>query len=197
LHDVGVPGHDEALLWQRSLDGDSQAFAAVFDLHRHRVYAHAVRLTEVRQDAEDIAAAAFLELWRRRGDVRLVGGSVLAWLLVTTTHLARNSSRARRRYRAFLARLPREAVAPDTADVVLTAAGLGIDLPMRAALRSLSEQDLQLFTLVALEDCTLAQAAEALGIGVGAAKTRLHRARQQLRGQLPDAQPVQDLIAGS
>ena len=57
-------------------------------------------------DAEDVAASAFLELFRRRDDVRVVNGSVLPWLLVTASNLARNSARARRRYQEFLARLP-------------------------------------------------------------------------------------------
>ncbi|WP_396133584.1 RNA polymerase sigma factor [Arthrobacter sp. 1088] len=47
-----------------------------------------------RHDAEDATAAAFLELWRRREGVRLVDGSILPWLLVTTTNTARNLQRS-------------------------------------------------------------------------------------------------------
>lgn len=78
----------------------------LFDRHRDRVFGHACRLVESRYDAEDVTASAFLELWRRRGDVRLVEGSVLPWLLVTTGNVARNSRRGTRRYRQFLSRLP-------------------------------------------------------------------------------------------
>jgi RNA polymerase sigma-70 factor (ECF subfamily) len=173
-------------LWARSLDGDAEAFAAVFDLHRDRVFGQAARLLEGRHEAEDVAASAFLELWRRRGDVRLVGGSVLPWLLVTTSNLARNSVRARRRYRSFLARLPREERAPDAGSVAVDGSVLGIGPGLRSALRSLPEQDLHLLTVVVFEDLSLAEAAAVLHITESAAKTRLHRVRQRLRAQLGD-----------
>lgn len=68
---------DEVTEWADARAGSSVAFAAVYDRHRERVYRLALRLSENRHDAEDVTASAFLELWRRRTDVRLVGGSVL------------------------------------------------------------------------------------------------------------------------
>ena len=65
-----------------------------------------------------------------------------------------------------------------------------MDPDLRDALRTLRGPDLHLLTLVALEDCTIADAAAALGIGEGAAKTRLHRIRTRLRDQLSDALPT-------
>jgi RNA polymerase sigma factor (sigma-70 family) len=177
---------DEALLWQRACGGDAQAFAAVFDLHRDRVFAQAVRLLDTHCDAEDITASTFLELWRRRAAVRVVNGSVLPWLLVTTANLSRNTIRARRRYRDFLHRLPREPAASDAADVALGHRELGIDPRLRQALRDLPERDMALLVLVAYDDCSLADAAAVLGMTPTAAKTRLHRARHRIREQLPD-----------
>lgn len=107
---------DDAGPWARSLDGDGAAFAELYDRHRDRVFRHAARLVTSQHDAEDVLAAAFLELWRRRGDVRLVGGSVLPWLLVTTSNVARNVGRGTRRYRTLLDRLPRETTTADAAD---------------------------------------------------------------------------------
>jgi RNA polymerase sigma-70 factor (ECF subfamily) len=68
-------------LWSRGVDGNGSAFGELFDIHHDRVFRHAYRLVENRHDAEDVTATAFLELWRRRADVRLVDGSVLPWLL--------------------------------------------------------------------------------------------------------------------
>jgi DNA-directed RNA polymerase specialized sigma24 family protein len=48
-----------------------------------------------------------MALWRQRKQVRVIDGSVLAWLLVTVTNLHRNRVRGLRRYRAMLASLPR------------------------------------------------------------------------------------------
>lgn len=174
------------MLWQRSLNGEADAFASIFDRHRDRVFRQACRLLDGLDDAEDVSAAAFLELWRRREDVRLVNGSVLAWLLVTTTNLSRNAVRARRRHRAFLAKLPREERVASAETQAVDGTALGISPELRAALRSLPEQDLHLLSLVAFEDLSLADAAAALDITPSAAKTRLHRVRERLRIELGD-----------
>lgn len=174
-------------LWAASLHGDGDAFGALFDRHHPRVHRHATRLLATPADAEDVTAAAFLELWRRRDHVHLTAGSVLPWLLVTSSNLARNTHRGTRRYRDLLQRLHHHSsphLAPD-ADEALTARTLG-DERLTAALRSLKPTDLHLITLVVLEDLTLTEAGHTLGLSPGAAKTRLHRARTRLRTTLAD-----------
>lgn len=175
----------EETLWAAARNGDGDAFGVLFDRHHPRVYRHATRLLTSRTDAEDATASTFLEAWRRRDQVRLVNGSVLPWLLVTTTNLARNTHRGARRYRDFLARLPRQATVPDTAETAL-AGPLSLDGQLNAALATLRPIDQQLITLVVLEDVTLTDAATVLGLTPGAAKTRLHRANARLRAALGD-----------
>jgi RNA polymerase sigma-70 factor (ECF subfamily) len=179
---------DESL-WRRSLDGDGEAFGALFDGHRARVFRHACRLAHTQHDAEDVVASAFLELWRRRADVRLVDGSVLPWLLVTATNLGRNTARGTRRYRRFLERLPRAPDQPDVAEVALGTHGLGVDAQLRAGLRALNKTDACLFVLVALEDYPVAAAAAQLELSLSGARARLHRVRTGLREQLSDHPP--------
>jgi RNA polymerase sigma-70 factor (ECF subfamily) len=190
---LSVLESDEAL-WRRSLDGDGEAFGALFDRHRERVFLHACRLVDARHEAEDVAASAFLELWRRRAHVRLVERSVLPWLLVTTTNVGRNTARGTRRYRQLLERLPRPADEPDVAEVALDTHALGFDAQLKSALRALSKTDAHLFVLVALEGYPVAPAAEQLELSVSAARARLHRVRAKLReqlgDQLPDGDPV-------
>lgn len=176
----------DEVLWRRSLDGDGEAFGLLFDRHRDRVFRLAWRFAGSRDDAEDVAASAFLELWRRRVDVRLVDGSVLPWLLVTTTNLGRNAARGTRRYRGLLERLPRVEDQPDVAETALGAHGLGVDGRLRAGLRSLKETDARLFALVVLEGYPVDVAADLLRLSAPAARARLHRARAQLRRQFGD-----------
>jgi RNA polymerase sigma-70 factor (ECF subfamily) len=185
-----APQSDDAL-WASSLAGDGGAFGALFDRHRERVYRHARRLAVTRHDAEDVVASAFLELWRHRNKVRLVDGSVLPWLLITTTNVGRNASRAQRRYRQFLERLPRAPEQPDAAEVALGTHALGTDARLREGLGALSKTDAQLFALVSLEDYPVGVAAELLGLSVPAARARLHRVRGKLREQFEDHAPVQ------
>ncbi|WP_423918883.1 RNA polymerase sigma factor [Frigoribacterium sp. 2-23] len=178
---MGAESTDKSL-WQRSLDGDSDAFGALFIEHRDRVYRHAYRLTSAVQDAEDVTATAFLELWRRRESVRTVNGSVLAWLLITATNTARNISRKTARYDQLLRSLPRTEPSPGAdqqhEDTSLVAS---LDPALLATLRRLPPQDLTLLTLVTFEGLTVAEVATELGLTETGARTRLHRARMRLR----------------
>jgi RNA polymerase sigma-70 factor (ECF subfamily) len=176
---------DEATAWAAVLGNDGDAFVAIFDQHRDRVYRHALRMTANVHDAEDVTAGAFLELWRRQKSVRVVDGSVLPWLLVTTTNLARNLTRGLRRYRALIAALPRADVARSAEDVALEQIEeFRIVAQVRDALSGLSPSDAALITLTTFEHYSPAQAAAALGITDGAARTRLHRARTRMAAAL-------------
>ncbi len=172
---------DESACWTAALAGDGEAFAVIFDLHRDRVYRHALRMTRDIHDAEDVTAGAFLELWRRRSSVRVVEESVLAWLLVTTTNLSRNRARGLRRYRALLGALPRASDARGADDAALehieqSAAAQRV----RRALSSLSRSDAVAIALTTFEHCTAAELAKILGISEATARTRLHRARARM-----------------
>lgn len=181
---VTVPQVPDSDLWAAALVGDAVSFGLLFNRHRDRVFRHASRLAETRQDAEDITATAFLELWRRRSDVRLVQGSVRPWLLTAATLTSRNLTRTRRRYRRLLARLPRQADSPDPGRLLLEESMIGVDSRLRGALRLLGDVDLALFALVALEGYSIREAADTVGLRVPAAKSRLQRARVRLREAL-------------
>lgn len=172
--------------WDAVLAGDSQAFGTLFDRHRDRVFGHALRLIAHRTDAEDVTAMVFLELWRRRAHVRFVDDSLLPWLLVTTRNVARNASRARRRYARVLAKIPPDLAEPDFSgreSARLDAAEQGAALA--EAIATLPPIDQDLIALTALEELTIREASEAVGVSYGAAKTRLSRAHTKLRNLLP------------
>lgn len=168
-------------LWRRGQVGDSGAFASIFDLHKDRVFRHAYALLHDRDDAEDAAAVTFLELWRRRQKVRVVNGTVLPWLLVTTTNISRNLIRSRSRYARLLRDLPRADPRPDTTDPVHR---VHTDPQVAAALQRLPAKDAQLLVLIALEDLSVADAATVLRTTPGAARTRLHRIRSAMQREL-------------
>jgi RNA polymerase sigma-70 factor (ECF subfamily) len=172
---------DESESWSAAITGDAESFASIFDRHGDRVYRHARRLTATGADAEDVTAAAFFELWRRRRSVRVVNGSVLPWLLVTTTNLSRNLARGLRRYRTMLAELPRSEEAPGADDLAVRAMeGEYIASQVRQALRELKPADAAIVALTAFEHYSPSEAAEILGISAGTARTRLHRAHARM-----------------
>lgn len=177
---MGVTENEDEL-WQRALHNDGSAFAALFDLHHARIYGRALALIGNAHEADDVAAAAFFELWRKRRSVPLVEGSVRPWLLVTTVNLSRNARRSIARYRALIRDLPH----PEP-----TAEPEGSDDEARrrlvTSLAGLAPVDAALFVLTALEDLTIADAARAAGLKPGTARVRLHRARSRLRAELQD-----------
>ena len=176
---------DEDSLWSRSLGGDGEAFGVLYDRHRDRVFRHAYRLAGNHHDAEDVMAAAFLELWRRRVKVRVVEGSILPWLLVTTTNMARNNGRAALRYRKLLDLLPRTEASSEPLEADLFAGHQeNLDQDFSQALGTLGVEDLHLVSLVVFEDYPLAAAAAVLNMTPGAAKTRMHRAKQRMKAAL-------------
>lgn len=179
--------------WVLACGGDAAAFGRVFDQHYARVLRQAIRVTDDRHEAEDAAATAFLELWRRRREVRLIDGSPLPWLLVTATRCAQNVRRSSWRYRRLLDRLPREErAAEDPAQVMADAE---LEPSLAQGLRSLPLQDRQLLSLVAIEGFAVADAAGVLGLTPTAARSRLHRARARLRAGIEGPQPVHPPVA--
>lgn len=161
----------EATDWDRALAGDGEAFGRIFDRHRDRVLRHGRRLAPTFADADDLVAITFLEAWRRRTAVRVVDGSVLPWLLVTATNVARNLRRSAARYSALLDRLPPGEHAGDPAD-----------LAARGVVEQLSElplADRQVLVLCVLEGYSERDAAAALGVAPGTVKSRLSRARRR------------------
>ncbi|UTT69952.1 sigma-70 family RNA polymerase sigma factor [Arthrobacter sp. DNA4] len=164
--------------------GQGDAFGDLYDRHRDRVFRHAYRLCGNHHDSEDIMAAAFLELWRRRKHVRVVEGSILPWLLVTTTNVARNRARAAARYQRLLNSLPRSREPDDASADPYRRYQNQLDNDLAQALASLTIEDLQLVSLVVFEEHTIAAAAAILNLTPSAAKSRMHRARQRLRTAL-------------
>ena len=177
------------------LGGDDAAFARLFVAHRDRVFRHAGRLVDSGAEADEVAAAAFFELWRRRTVVTLVEGSPVPWLLATTTNLARNARRGTARYRAVLNRLPRSADLSDPAEQALERIERVRDESgVRAAMQRLSKVDLNLLVLTALEGLSVQEASAVLGLKEGTARSRLSRARQRLRSVLADRESSTEMM---
>lgn len=168
----------ELELWQQSRRGDGRAFGEIFDLHQRRLYLAALRVADTATDAEDLVAASFLELWRRRDSVRIVDGSVLPWMLVTLNNLGRNAARATRRHRRFLTALPHSTAEDVALDRVEE---LHAERDAMRLLQSLPSTDAAILALTAFEGLSATEAAVALGISAESARARLSRARRRAR----------------
>lgn len=162
--------------------GDHDVFAELFGRHAGAVYNHAFRLTWSWSTAEDVVALTFLEAWRLRHKVEPEGGSLLPWLLGIATNVARNTTRAARRYQAALTRLQVDRATPDFAqDVVNRVDDIRAVVAARAALERLRPGERDVVALVVWAGFDQESAARALGISVGTVRSRLSRARAKLR----------------
>lgn len=183
------PPDDGDLLFRLSR-GDEPAYRMLHDRHQAPVFRLSLVLMRTSWDAEEVAATAFFELWRKRDKVRVVDGSVLPWLLATTSYAAKNSLRSRRRYQRLLSRIPRDDNVPDHADEVGRAMdALKISQSVREALLELNPRDSSVVVLCVVHELSTAEAAVVLGIPEGTVKSRLSRVKARLRGALDGYAP--------
>ena len=182
-------GPGDAALWSRAAHGDQDAFGQLFDRHAGAVYSYLFRLTANWSEAEDLTSAVFLHAWRRRAEVVIDRDSSLPWLLGVARRLAQNSSRARKRYQAALARIGTHladgAPAADPADAVLGRLDSVQRMArLRAAVAKLPRHEREAVELCVWAELDQQAAAVSLGVKVGTVKSRLHRARRHLATEL-------------
>lgn len=187
MDDSDHPGDPDDAVWRRVVSGDARAYGVIWDRHRDRVFRHLIVRGNGVTEAEDLTAVVFLELWRRRGAVRFVDGSLIPWLIVTAQNVLRNAERAQRRHRRFLAALPAPAEVPDHAERIADENDEPVRR-LREAIAAARPADARLLAMTALEGFTVREAAEVLGLTESAAKMRLSRLRAQLRTSI-DPQP--------
>jgi RNA polymerase sigma factor (sigma-70 family) len=159
-----------------------ERFGELFEEHANTVYNFCFRRLADWAMAEDMTSAVFLEAWRRRERVDLVGEPPLPWLLGVATNLMRNHRRSLRRASAALERFHTSASVPDFGDDL--ADRLDAERQMRAVLEqigALAPQEREALELCAWAELSYADAARALGVPVGTVRSRLSRARARLR----------------
>jgi RNA polymerase sigma-70 factor (ECF subfamily) len=159
--------------------GAPERFAEVFDRHYARIYAYAARRLG-RDLAEDVASETFLVAFSRIAGYDPVRSDAAPWLYgIASNLIARHARAEARRYRA-LAKLPVDVAAAEI-DVAgrLDARGL-----LAAALARLPVTERDVLLLVAWAGLSQPEVATALDVPAGTVRSRLHRARQEMRAAL-------------
>ncbi len=174
--------NDTELLRQYVEGGSESAFTDLVREHLNLVYSAALRETSGNGAlAEDLSQAVFLELARKAP--RLLGHPCVAgWLYTTVRHLAANWRRAdrHRRQREDEAQSMNELLAEDSPNEVWQRIRPVLD----DALHELKEADRAVVVLRFLEDRTLGEVGARLGLSENAARMRVDRALEKLRGLL-------------
>jgi RNA polymerase sigma-70 factor (ECF subfamily) len=166
---------------------EPECFAGVFDRYYAQIHGYVARRLG-RSMADDVAAETFLIAFARRDHYDTSWHSAKPWLYGIASRLISGQHRAElRRYRA-LARAGVDEVTEGYDDQV----ALRVDAQARRgalieALAGLAERDRDVLLLVACAGLTCEETGQALGIPAGTARSRLHRARKQIREVLGEA----------
>src|SRR6266852_4525140 len=172
---------DDASLVDRLRRGDPRAFEDLVIAYQHRVFGVAVRMLGNRAEAEEIAQEVFLRVHRSVGEFR--GEAKLStWLYAITSRLCLNRLQAGER------RHPR-AGEEALADVPAADAGGGVEraeveTALRQAIAALPEERRIVVVLRDVEGLSYEEIARALDLELGTVRSRLHRARLDLKAKL-------------
>lgn len=171
------------------VDGDAQAFRALYSRVAPRLLNYLTRMTGRRPLAEDLLQLTFLKVHRARASY-VRGANPLPWMYAIAHRTFIDEARKRKRARVVLARdadaMPEarahvsgipEDQAPEERDPELARAAL-------AALEDLPPNQREALILTKLSGKSIAEAAAIAGTTRGAMKVRAHRGYTALRKAL-------------
>ncbi len=176
---------DDRLLAQAGR-GDRQAFSRLADRHIDRAHRVALRMLGDGAEAEDVVQDAFLRVWQKAADWKPGRARFSTWLYRVVVNLSvdRQRKHQRRRTNPIEDGLDFADPAPGAEDDLWSSQQAAL---VRGAVAELPERQRAAVVLTYTEGLANADAAEALGISVGALESLLVRARKTLRGQLGGA----------
>jgi RNA polymerase sigma factor (sigma-70 family) len=186
---------------------DPAVFAEIFDRHHGELYRYLRRRVGVGL-AADLAAETFVTAFARRAAYRpqgrsaqggsAQGGSARPWLYGIAHNLLRNHLRHEQRRLAAYARHGAEPTADAAALDEFSLADARADAHAGTArltriLAGMAARDRDALLLFAWADMSYAEVAQALGVPVGTIRSRLNRARRQLRALAEDETVIEVL----
>lgn len=182
---VGRPLEEPELV-ARAQRGDAAAYEELVRMHQAIAFRTAYLVTASAEDAEEVAADAFLKAFRALGRFRRER-SFRPWLLTIVANEARNRRRSANRRSGLALRAAEDRPSNDAAPS--PEAAVLVHERREALLRaveSLRDDEREVVVARYLLDLPEADAAAMLGIPRGTVKSRLSRALGRLRERLDD-----------
>jgi len=185
----------EAELVQRALNGEADAFSTLFHLHRGRVYAVCLRMTNNPADADDLTQEAFIQAFRKLSTFR--GESALStWLHRVTVNTALMHFRRQSAPKAALEASPVDHDG-NRRDIGRQDDRLRHSLDRIAlarALETLPSGYRTIFELHEISGYGHREIAKLLQCSVGNSKSQLHKAKQKIRESLVSRRHVTSYV---
>jgi RNA polymerase sigma-70 factor (ECF subfamily) len=179
---------NEAGAIERAKHGDAEAFQALYDRHKRRVYSLCLRMTANTAEAEDLTQEAFLQLYRKIATFR--GESAFStWLHrlsvnVVLMHLRKKSLPVVSLEESTQGSGEEDAPKKDFGADDLALAGSLDRLQLQRAVDDLPPGYRTIFVLHDIQGYEHNEIAAMVGCSVGNSKSQLHKARMKLRDML-------------
>ena len=176
---------DDVALIQRILAGDENAFATLIEKYQQQVHALAFRKVGNFQTAEDITQETFLQIHQKLATLN-DPAKFSGWLYAIVNHLCiawyrKNRLQVQSLEETHISEIETDAYSRYVAtEHVKATAEVQRDL-VKKLLTKLKESDREVITLHYFEEMTSSEIGELLGVSENTIKSRLHRARQQLK----------------
>jgi RNA polymerase sigma-70 factor, ECF subfamily len=168
--------------------GKTEAFGILVHRYQDRIYPVVLRLTGSSHDAYDVLQDAFLRAYENLGGFH-GESSFFTWVYRIAVNLALSDRRKRRRASLRFRPESREDKIEPSDDPRLTDPSLPLeraerDRLIQEALNSLGSDHRAVVVLKDLEGLRYEEIAATLGVPIGTVRSRLHRARSELRERL-------------
>ena len=171
---------DTNRLIDQILQGDRQAYAQVVARYQDGIFAFLWRMGLRRAVIEELAQETFVRAWTHLGDFQPARSAFSTWLFAIGRNLALNEiGRAGHRLEVASEDDVEIAACDDTPATALERKRSRARI--HAALGRLAPAQRSVLALSYLSELSIAEVAAIEGIGVGAVKVRLHRARRAMR----------------
>ncbi len=172
---------DEAMLVQRAIGHDAEAFGRLYDMHVDRVYRHIYYRVGNEADAEDLTQQVFLKAWRAIDRYKKMASPFIAWLMTISHNLVVDFYRTRKD-RAYL---EVEILADDSTPSPERATEASFEQQrLRRAILQLSGDEQQVVILRFIEGFEFAEIASLMKKKEGNIRVIMHRALVKLRNIL-------------
>lgn len=188
----GMSDRTDSELIERSKRGDHSAFEALFNRHQKRVYNLIYRMVGNEQDAADLTQEVFVRVYNSLHTLK-TGEALLGWLRTVAVNITRDH--VRKMARTIRAESLDSKVQLDDGEVEReiedwsenperTFHRKDMQEAVQRALNSLSDDHRTVVALHHIEGVDVKEIADMMKLPVGTVKSRLARAREELKRKL-------------
>lgn len=182
----------ERMLIRRLQQRDERAFEEMVRLYQHKVYNLVYRMLGNQHEAEDVAQEVFVTVFKAIGTFR-GEAKFSTWLYrIAANHCKNRMKYLGRRFHKATGELDEaaerelqeaqpSAMRPHTDGPDAVLEGLELERTVQAGIAQLDEEHRVLVILRDVEDLSYEEIASITGLELGTVKSRLHRARNQLK----------------